>query len=110
MKVRIWPPMLKRCRQRFTMETLKKVARNVSIFVLTIRNKSLYSEKITTYLNIERVSLNLLTTLPKRRTEMQIIRSGVDGIEVQIWEAITRYRTRISESGLRGRIEMGLLL
>ena len=56
------------------------------------------------------MSLNLLTTLPKRRTEMQIIRSGVDGIKVQLWEAITRYRTRISENGLRGRIEMGLLL
>ena len=38
---------------------------------------------------------------------MQIIRSGVDGIKVQRWEAITRYRTRISENGLRGRIEMG---
>ena len=90
------------------METLKKVGRKVSIFVLTIRNKSLYSGKITTYLNIERMSLNLLTTLPKRRTEMQIIRSGVDGIKVQLWEAITRYRTQISENGLRGRIEMGL--
>ena len=41
---------------------------------------------------------------------MQIICSGVDGIEVQLWEAITRYRTRISENGLRGRMEMGLLL
>ena len=75
-----------------------------------MRKKSLYSGKITIYLNIERMSLNLLTTLPKRRTEMQIIRSGVDGIKVQLWEAITRYRTRISENGLRGRIEMGLLL
>ena len=35
------------------METLKKVGRKVSIFVLTIRNKSLYSGKITTYLNID---------------------------------------------------------
>ena len=41
---------------------------------------------------------------------MQIIRSGVDGIKVQLWEAITRYRARISENGLRGRIEMGFLL
>ena len=31
---------------------------------------------------------------------MQIIRSGVDGIKVQLWEAITRYRTPISENGL----------
>ena len=37
---------------------------------------------------------------------MQIIRSGVDGIKVQLWEAITRYRRRISENGLRGRIDM----
>ena len=35
---------------------------------------------------------------------------GVDGIKVQLSEAITRYRTRISENRLRGRIEMGLLL
>ena len=41
---------------------------------------------------------------------MQIICSGVDGIKVQLWQAITRYRTRISEIGLRGRIEMWLLL
>ena len=40
---------------------------------------------------------------------MQIIRSGLDGIEVQLWEAITRYQTRISENGLRGRIEMRIL-
>ena len=40
---------------------------------------------------------------------MQIIRSGVDDIKVQLREAITRYGTRISENGLRGRIEMGLL-
>ena len=38
---------------------------------------------------------------------MQIICSRVDGIKVQLCEAITRYRTRISENGLRGRIEMG---
>ena len=38
---------------------------------------------------------------------MQIICIGVDGIKVQLWEAITRYRTRISENGLRGRTEMG---
>ena len=37
---------------------------------------------------------------------MQIIRSGIDGIKVQLWEAITRYRTRISENGLRGRQSM----
>ena len=43
-------------------------------------------------------------------TEMQIICSGVDGIKVQLWEAITRYRTLVSENGLRVRIEMGLLL
>ena len=43
-------------------------------------------------------------------TEMQIICNGVDGIKVQLWEAITRYRTRISVNGLRGRIEMGLFL
>ena len=65
---------------------------------------------MTTYLNIERMSLNLLTTLPKKMTEMQIICSRVDGIKVQLCEAITRYQTRISENGLRGRIEMGLLL
>ena len=35
------------------METLKKVGRKVSIFVLTIRNKSLYSGKVTTYLNVD---------------------------------------------------------
>ena len=35
---------------------------------------------------------------------MQIICSGVDGIKVQLWEAITRYRTRISENGLRDRV------
>ena len=56
------------------------------------------------------MSLNLLTTLPKKRTEMQIICSEVDGIKVQLAEAIMRYRTRISENGLQGRIEMGLLL
>ena len=28
---------------------------------------------------------------------MQIICSGVDGIKVQLWQAITRYRTRISK-------------
>ena len=41
---------------------------------------------------------------------MQIICSGVDGIKVQLWEAIMRYWTRISENGLRGPNEMGLLL
>ena len=56
------------------------------------------------------MSLNLMTTLPTKITEMQIICSGVDGIKVQLREEITRYRTRISENGLRGRIEMGLLL
>ena len=40
--------------------------------------------KITTYWNIERMWINLLTTLPKKRTEMQIIYSGIDGIEVQL--------------------------
>ena len=48
----------------------------------------------------DRMSLNLLTTSPKKRIEMQIICSGVDGIKVQLWEAITLYRTRISENGL----------
>ena len=43
-------------------------------------------------------------------TEMQIFCSGVDGIKVQLWETITRYRTRISEHGRGGRIEMVLLL
>ena len=43
-------------------------------------------------------------------TEMQIICSGVDGIKVQLSEAITRYWTQVSENGLRGCIEMGLLL
>ena len=70
------------------METLKKVRGKVSKFVLTIRNKSLYSGKIKTYLNIERMSLNLLITLPKKITEMQIFCSGVDGIKVQLWEAM----------------------
>ena len=65
---------------------------------------------MTTYLNIERMSLNLFITLPKKITEMQIICSEVDGIRVQLWEAIARHGTRISENGLRGRIEMGLLL
>ena len=88
----------------------KKVGRKVSFFVLTIRNMSLYSGKITTYLNFEKMLLNLLTTLPRKITEIQIICSGVDGSKVQLWEAIMRYRTRISENGLRGRIEMGLLL
>ena len=92
------------------METLKKVGLKVTIFLFTIRNKSLYSGKITIYLNIDRMSLNSLTTLPKKRTEMQIICRGVDGIKVQLWEAITRYRTRIYENGLRDRIEVGLLL
>ena len=41
---------------------------------------------------------------------MQIICSGFDSIKVQLWEVITLYRTQISENGLRGRIEMGLLL
>ena len=41
---------------------------------------------------------------------MQIICGGVDGIKVQLWEAIMRYRTRISENGLRGCIEMGVAL
>ena len=41
---------------------------------------------------------------------MQIVCSGVDGIKVQLWEAITRYRARISENGLRGCIDIGLLL
>ena len=59
-------------------------------------------------MNIERMSLNLSTTLPKKLTEMQIICSRVDGIKVQFCEAITRYRTRISENGLRGRIEIFL--
>ena len=92
------------------METLKKVGRKVTIFVFTIQNKSLCSGKIATYLNIDKMLLNLLTTLPKKRTEMQIICRGVDGIKVQLWEAITRYWTRISENGRRGRIEVGLLL
>ena len=92
------------------MVTLKNVGRKVSLFVLTIRNKSLYSGNIITYLKIERMSLNLLTTLPKKITDMKIICSGVDGIKAELWEAITRYRTGISENGLRGRIEMGLLL
>ena len=48
--------------------------------------------------------------MPKKILEMQIICSGVDGIKVQLREAITLYRTRISENGLRGRIEMGLAL
>ena len=48
------------------MEALKKVGRKVSIVVLTMRNKSIYSGKITTYLNIKRMSLNLLTTSPKK--------------------------------------------
>ena len=56
------------------------------------------------------MSLNLLTTLPKKRIEMQIICRGVDGIKVQLWEPIARYRARLSENGLRGRIEMALLL
>ena len=55
------------------------------------------------------MSLNLLPISPKKTTEMQIICSGVDGTKVQLWQAITRYRTRISENGLRGRIEMWLL-
>ena len=66
-----------------------------------------------TYLNIERMSLNLLTTLPKKITEMQIIcweNCEIDGIKVQLWEAITHYRKRISKNELRGRFEMGLLL
>ena len=41
---------------------------------------------------------------------MQIIWSGVDGIKVQLWEAITRYWTLMSENGLRDRIEMGFLV
>ena len=41
---------------------------------------------------------------------MQIICSRVDGIIVHLWEVSTRYRTRISENGLRGRIEVELLL
>ena len=81
------------------METLNKVGREVPIFVLTIRNKLLNSGKITTYLNIERMSLNLLATLLKKITELQIIRSGVDGIKVQLWEAITRYRTADTNIG-----------
>ena len=56
------------------------------------------------------MSLNLLTTLPEKRIEMQIICRGVDGIKVQLWEPIARYRARLSENGLRGRIEMALLL
>ena len=66
-----------------------------------------------TYLNIERMSLNLLTTLPKKITEMQIIcreNCEIDGIKVQLWEAITHYRKPISKNELRGRFEMGLLL
>ena len=47
------------------MET-KKIGREVFIFVLTIRNKSLYSGKITTYLKMKGMSLNLLTTLPTK--------------------------------------------
>ena len=38
---------------------------------------------------------------------MQIICSGVDGIEVQLWEAITLYRTRISENGPRAALRWG---
>ena len=35
------------------------------------------------------MSLNLLPISPKKTTEMQIICSGVDGIKVQLWQAIT---------------------
>ena len=56
-----WPS-----RFTFIWKLKKKVGRKVSVFVLTIRNKSLYSGKITTYLNIEKMSLNLLTALPKK--------------------------------------------
>ena len=91
-------------------ENSKKAGRSVSILVLTIGNLSLYSGKITTYSNIEKMSLNLLTTSPKKRTKMQIIYSGVDRIKVQLWEAITLYQTRISENGLRCPIGIGLLL
>ena len=70
-------------------------------------NYSLYSGKISTYWNIDRMSFNLLPISPKKTKEMQVICSGVDGIKVQLWQAITRYRTRISENGLRGRIEIG---
>ena len=55
-------------------------------------------------------AVKYITTLPKKIKEIQIICSGVDGIKFQPWETITPYRARISEDGLRGRIEMGLLL
>ena len=86
MKARSWQPMLKSGSARFTFTWKlfkKKIGREVSIFVLTIRNLSLYSEK-TTYSNIDRMSLNLLTRSPKKRTEMQIICIGVDGSKVQL--------------------------
>ena len=41
---------------------------------------------------------------------MQIICGGVDSIKVHLWEAITLYRTRISEKWTMWPIEMGLLL
>ena len=41
---------------------------------------------------------------------MQIIRNGVDGIKVQRWEAITRYRTRISETTGPGLRDYGAAL
>ena len=46
------------------------------------------------------MSLNYWQRCKKKITEMQIICSGADGIKVQLWEAITRYRGRISENGL----------
>ena len=51
------------------METLKKLGRNVFIFVLIIRNNSLYSGKITIYFNIGRMSLNLLATFSKKNRD-----------------------------------------
>ena len=71
------------------MEILRKekfdFGRREFIFVLLIRNKSLFSGKIITYFKIERMSLNVLAIWWKQKIEMQII---YDGRKVHVWEFV----------------------
>ena len=61
--------------------------RRVFIFVLPIRNKSLFLGKIITSFKIERMTINLLAIWPKHKIEMQII---YDGRKVQVWEFVSQ--------------------
>ena len=75
------------------------------MFVLLIRNKSLFSGKIIADFKIERMSLNVLAIWPKQKIEMQII---YDGRKVQVWEIVLE-DLNIGKWNT-GNIAMGLLL